>query len=276
MVEQTRRALKAGALHSIPSRCRYIEDEGVSFALRILPALALKRAQGQSKGQDGQHRNPFLPPQEELVVAGVSATHLAVLNKFNLLDHHLLIVTRHFEKQESWLGVADFEAMWRCMAEFEGLAFYNAGRIAGASQGHKHLQIVPLPLAPQGAAIPIQPLLDAADADGPIPGFAAHHKFARLPPDGLESPSRAARLTRHIYRSMATELSVEPHRYNLLASRAWMLMVPRSKGMFGPVSVNALGFAGSLVVQDDDEFEFVRRTGPWKILQAVSDRAGER
>ena len=99
----------------------------------------------------------------------------------------------------------------------------------------------------------------------PIP-----HRFARLQPDVLKRPGQAARLTLETYRRMTAELGVEPHNYNLLATRDWMLMVPRSQGMLGPVSVNSLGFAGSLVVQDEKEFEIVRQTGPWRMLAAVA------
>ena len=38
------------------------------------------------------------------------------------------------------------EEMNAILAEFDGLGFYNGGETAGASQPHKHLQIVPLPL----------------------------------------------------------------------------------------------------------------------------------
>lgn len=272
ITEQAACARNAGALHSISSRCRYLEDGGIRFAVRILPALALKQALRQvqaEKKQAGQHYNPFLPPERDLSVAAVSDTHLAVLNKFNVLDHHLLIITKHFELQESWLTQADFEALWRCMAEFEGLGFYNAGEMAGASQRHKHLQVVPLPLAPEGPAIPVQTLLksgaEISTTSLPIP-----HRIVGLQLDRRKDPAEVVRWMLKSYLQMAAELDVEAHSYNLLVTRKWMLMIPRSRGRFGPISVNSLGFAGSLAVKDDKEFEMVRQTGPWRILMGVS------
>ena len=41
---------------------------------------------------------------------------------------------------------ADFDALARGLAAIDGLAFYNGGTVAGASQPHKHLQLVPVPL----------------------------------------------------------------------------------------------------------------------------------
>ena len=46
-----------------------------------------------------------------MFVADVSDTHLCLLNKFNVIEHHLLIVTRKFEHQETLLTVRDFQAV---------------------------------------------------------------------------------------------------------------------------------------------------------------------
>ena len=83
-----------------------------------------------------------------MFVADISPTHVCLLNKFNVIDHHLLVVTRAFEEQDAAINAADFAALWVCMAEVDGLAFYNGGKLAGASQRHKHLQIAPLPWGP--------------------------------------------------------------------------------------------------------------------------------
>jgi ATP adenylyltransferase/5',5'''-P-1,P-4-tetraphosphate phosphorylase II len=55
-------------------------------------------------------RNPFLPYEEALWVAHLSETHTLLLNKFNLLDHHTLVVTRCFESQDDFLNDRDLEA----------------------------------------------------------------------------------------------------------------------------------------------------------------------
>ena len=45
------------------------------------------------------------------------------------------------------------------MAEVDGLAFYNAGKLAGASQRHKHLQVAPLPWGPGDGRLPVEDAL---------------------------------------------------------------------------------------------------------------------
>lgn len=55
-------------------------------------------------------RDPFLPYEEALWVAHLSETHTLLLNKFNLLPHHTLVVTRAFEPQSDFLTERDLEA----------------------------------------------------------------------------------------------------------------------------------------------------------------------
>jgi len=156
VVEQTEHALRTGALAPISTEQYFIEDGGVRFLVRMASNLERKKAVstypvGTANGSGSQLRNPFLPYEEDLFVAEISDTHIALLNKFNVVEHHLLMVTRSFEDQERPLTERDFAAMWVCMREYDALAFYNSGEIAGASQRHKHLQMVPLPMAPGGA-----------------------------------------------------------------------------------------------------------------------------
>jgi len=58
--------------------------------------------------------------------------------------------------------------------------------------------------------------------------------------------------------------------YNLLATRRWLLLVPRSREHYRSISVNAMGFAGSLFVRDEAELALVEETGPMSLLQEVA------
>ena len=143
--ERTEYALQCGALLSIPTEFEFVEQDGVRFLVRILSNLNRKKAakdkQEKQSATSGEEFNPFLPYEEDLFVADISDTHVCILNKFNVVDYHLLIITRGFEEQESLLTLEDFTAMWVCLADFDGLAFYNSSKTAGASQRHKHLQL---------------------------------------------------------------------------------------------------------------------------------------
>lgn len=279
IAQQTARALRSGALRPIETVQQSIEDGGVRFVIRQVSSLTRKDQAGTTRtpGDD-----PFLPYDPDLFVADISDTHLALLNKFNVLAHHLLIVTRRFEPQEALLTVADFAALLACMAEFGSLGFYNGGKVAGASQAHKHLQIVPLPFTEDGPALPIGPLLASARIAGGIctvPGLTFAHAFAPL--DLLAAPAHemADAACRH-YRALLDAVGIraldtdgelrQSAPYNLLAMSAGLLLVPRSREFVDGISVNALGFAGSLFVRDTAQMRIVERLGPMHLLRQAA------
>jgi ATP adenylyltransferase len=278
--ERTEHALQCGALLSIPTEFEFVEQDSVRFLVRILSNLNRKKAAKEKQEKQsvlsGQEFNPFLPYEEDLFVADISDTHVCILNKYNVVDYHLLIITRAFEEQESLLNLEDFAAMWACLADFDGLAFYNSGKSAGASQRHKHLQLVPLPLASSGPQIPIEPLLTATqfqDANPTLTKLPFIHAIAPLNPDWMESPFTAAQATLEVYRSLLGAVDLDARQlgaYNMLATREWMLIVPRSQEHFQSISVNSLGFAGALLVRNAAEMEILKTQGPMTILKNVA------
>ncbi|PZD75208.1 hypothetical protein C1752_00447 [Acaryochloris thomasi RCC1774] len=272
IVYRTQQAITCGALQSISTTTERIEQQGLNFIVRVSDNIARKVSVAK---KSKNKRNPFLPYEEELFVADVSSTHVALLNKFNVVDHHLLIITRHFEPQESWLTLPDFKALASCLAEVDGLAFYNGGRTAGASQGHKHLQIVPLPLIENDIfATPLEALTMTPSITQGMLELPFLHGIAPLSVDWTASSQAVATELIQSYRSLyeAAELSAEDHPqpYSLLVTRRWMLLVPRSQESHAHISVNALGFAGSLFVRDYDQLERLKQIGPMSLLQKVT------
>ncbi|HUI45310.1 MAG TPA: DUF4922 domain-containing protein [Nitrospirota bacterium] len=287
----TSHAISSGALLSIPTDYTFIEDAGIRFFVRVLASLSLKdkaRKKQEQEVEAGRSVNPFLPPEQDLTVADISETHVAILNKYNVMEHHLLIVTRHFENQNMLLTLSDFEALWNCMAEYNALGFYNGGREAGASQQHKHLQLVPLPLAPEGPLVPIAPLLAHVPREvmGTVPGFSFLHVFVWLDRNLVESPLDAATTTYHLYGEMLRNVGLASPRgkgltpqsapYCFLLTREWMLLVPRSKEFFDGISFNSLAFAGSLFVRDDQQLDRLKNFGPMNALKSVALKKPDR
>jgi ATP adenylyltransferase len=280
ILRQTEHALGCGALRPIDTQQSLIDSGGIRFLVRQVSSLTRKEQQHEEarkrRTEKRPHANPFLPYEPDLFVADISDTHIALLNKFNVIDHHLLIVTREFERQEALLDLADFEALITCMAEFDGIGFYNAGTEAGASQPHKHLQIAPLPLGDTDPPVPIEPLLGS---DERLPDLPFLHAFARFDTDEL-TRADAAKLALSRYRALLEAAgvgTVEIDRaschatpYNLLVTRRWMLLVPRSQERVEGVSVNALGFAGSLFVRDAAQLAVIERLGPMTVLERVA------
>lgn len=290
---QTSHALACGALHPVETAQTYIDDGGVRFAVRVAANLARKEAVRLTP-QTQPPRDPFLPYEPDLFVADLSPTHVALLNKFNVIDQHLLIVTRRYEPQEALLDAADFGALVEAMRAIDGLGFYNGGTAAGASQPHKHLQMVPLPLGDGGPATPdhgvngtpIESLLGGAQAVhgarpiAIVPALRFRHAFARVDlGPGSGTASEAARVALDCYRALLDAVDVPSidvggvaHQgapYNLLVTRRWMLVVPRSAECAEGMSVNALGFAGSFFVRDAAQLQTLARLGPMTALERV-------
>jgi ATP adenylyltransferase len=112
------------------------------------------------------------------------------------------------------------------------------------------------------------------------------HAFALLEPDIFDEPARASDVLLETYLAQiecvgaggpdagaaANEAPRQTLPYNLLVTRRWMLTVPRTQERFDSTSVNALGFAGSLYVGDDEALRRVETVGPMAVLQAVGRR----
>ncbi len=249
------------------------------FIVRVLPGLKDKAAARPPPGRPdigGRPVSPFLPYEQDLFVAELSATHVCLLNKYNVVPHHLLAVTRAYREQALPIDRADFEALWTLLMAFDGLGFYNSGRAAGASQRHKHLQLVPLPLAPEGPAVPLEPLVETTRGDGragTLPCFRFFHALARLAVPAETTPVDAASYLLGTYHDLLARTDLDPDApapYNLLLTRRWMLLVPRARECFGAISVNALGFAGALLVRNNDELAVLQASGPLAVLEAVT------
>jgi sulfate adenylyltransferase (ADP) / ATP adenylyltransferase len=281
VIAQTQYALECGALQPIPTESDFIEQGGIRFLVRVLANLARKAAaknQQEQQADSGKDFNPFLPYDQDLFVADLSDTHVCLLNKYNVVDHHLLLITREFEDQETLLTYRDFEALWFCLSEIDGLGFYNSGKLAGASQRHKHLQLVPLPLVPSGDKIPIESALRTATWNGTIGKSAAlpfHHALCWL--DETPTPQQAAQITLEAYYKLLTNLDLYSASerklqgaYNLLITRQWMLIVPRKQEQFESIPVNSLGFAGTLFVRNQTQFEQLKAISPLRLLQEVA------
>lgn len=277
------RALAAGALQPIHTTIAHLPAGAANFLIHQLDgdggAAALDRKLTRSPfadNNDFRDFNPFLPYDPALFVADISPTHLALLNKFPVMRQHMLVVTRAFAEQDAVLDAADFAALWACMGEGGTLGFYNSGKIAGASQRHKHLQVVPLPLDPTGVDVPVEPLLGPPQPPGRLctaPALPFRHALVWFDPVALVAdPATPAHLL-HTYRALLTACDAwddaAPRPYNLLLTQRWMLLAPRSQERCDGIGVNGLGFAGCLLVRNHAELAHLQEMGPLAVLARV-------
>ncbi len=251
----------------------------VATALRDKP----KAAPPAGSAAPSPPPNPFLPYDEALFVRHLVCTHardgtslhvrsrgaggmraatqaphhVLLLNKFNVVPHHLLLVTRAFAHQTQQLDADDMAALTAALRAFPapgGLAFMNVGEASGFSQPHKHVQLVPLPFAAElpHAPVPIGPAVEAAAAAAadphepfPVCSLPFRNAACRLPRDA--SPAQLAALYDRVLRCALAD-SGGASSYNMLMTAAWLLILPRAAEHGAGVAVNALGFAGTMLV----------------------------
>jgi ATP adenylyltransferase len=278
----TTQALATGALQPIETEFTQLDAGGVTFLVRILVNIARKEAAAARSAPSEPPPNPFLPYDTDLWVGHLSDTHACLLNKFNVVDNHLLMVTRTYESQDSWLTAADFQALALGLQAIDGLGFYNGGHAAGASQHHKHLQLVPLPLAPIGGdRLPIDPVLATLlpPAMGAVPHpLSVPFQAQALPLERSWVDDPVETLADHLlagYRRLMAAIGLtldapQPDRpYNLLVTRQWMMAVPRQRDRYQGIPINALGYAGSLLVKDTATLKRLQDLGPLNLLTQV-------
>ncbi|RKP06265.1 HIT-like domain-containing protein [Thamnocephalis sphaerospora] len=175
-------ALSSGALIFTPTKTETLYQAGAAFEVRLAPSLAKKPVAGEAEvaQRSKPWKNPFLPYDERLLVKTLRE-HVILLNKFCVVPGHILV------PQTDPLNASDFAAVWSCFRQTHirhHVAFYNCGPASGASQPHKHIQLLPLPA--EQTAPPIGALIEETPS---VPGKLPIHSL-----DRVYVPFRIARL----------------------------------------------------------------------------------
>lgn len=248
-----------------------LETETLPLGLEPFTVRRLLSRPPKHLAAAGPKPNPFLPWEPGLEVSRMPTGHVLLLNKYPVQPAHLLVITPDWQPQAGWLRLADCQAVVDVSADTSGLWFFNSCGAAGASQPHRHLQLLPrsagqlrCPLEPHvlaGLALPAgERAFPWAHALSPRrdPGSAAElldlirDHAGRL---GLGHPDTEARPL---------------HPYNLVFSDDWLLTVRRSREHWQGFSINGLGFAGYLLATEGSDLERLRQDGPWELLKAVA------
>jgi len=272
------KAIQSSALQSLNTSLTSVSDAHLSFHIHQLSHLAKKPI--SPKGEQ-PISNPFLPHEPALYIGDIGSKHKCLLNKYNVLDDHLLLVTKAFEEQQSVLTLDDFSALQLCMSDKPALAFYNSGTKAGASQQHKHIQLIQLPNAVD-RLIPFAPEFKELHDEVPrtLPTLPFRHAAIALPNNLFKHDKNqhqdAAIQLKHLYDRLRMTLDIEvkgdqiEKAYNLLLTQEWMLLVPRTRECFADISLNALAFCGSILVKDEKQAQHIIHAGLANALHEVS------
>ncbi|ORX82838.1 hypothetical protein BCR32DRAFT_292394 [Anaeromyces robustus] len=271
------KSLNNGFLTFISSVEERIRINKINYQIRCIPSLK-KKQNNLDKGQEVPKKkfNPFLPYDENLFVQKTPNNfHNILLNKFSVIKYHILLTTVDFQSQLDPLNAHDLESMWWTLnsiekGNYKELAFFNCGADSGASQPHKHLQI----LAIDKGVEDMPPVNDIIIEEGQkfekgkifkISQYKLNHGCILFPKDERITPENLL----NYYNDL---LSIVPSgsSYNFLCTLDWMLVVPRSKETYNErISINSLGFAGMVLVKSNEDIDLIKEVGVENIINSL-------
>ncbi|KAH9002052.1 ATP adenylyltransferase-domain-containing protein [Lactarius hatsudake] len=266
----------SGDLLFFPSEVHTHKDLGIDFEIRLCPALSQKPPlpTPHFEGAAGDHEkakrtDPFKPPYNPNLYVGElkdeeeGTEYIVLLNKYSVVEEHFLLVTKEFQSQTSPLEPCDLVQAYLLLraAHKAGnhlFAFYNCGAQSGANK--------PFALS----ALP----------------FANHIRRLALPTTRSELEPALAQafvelldLCISTVRHAADDTDTDTTgglSYNVVLTLGHLYVFPRRReshrlAVSGEeLSVNALGFAGYLLVKSDAELRAVTAEGPTNVLKAVA------
>ncbi|KAJ3489038.1 hypothetical protein NLI96_g2403 [Meripilus lineatus] len=284
------------------------------FEIRLCPALQEKPelpapslellAEKERNADKGTKTDPFAPPYipnlflGELKDPEENAEYVVLFNKYSVVPHHILLVTKEyptpeFQSQSSPLFPPDLVQTYQLLlaaraAGRKFFAFYNCGSYSGASQPHKHLQLIPI----EDDGPPVERLARAANLEVPDRPFSIsalpYANHIRRLPTNLSLSTSPSELSEILSRSFLNLLDLSittirhdpsyppgPPSYNVILTLEHLHIIPRKEETYileetkEKLSVNALGFAGMLLVKCEEELQAVRKEGVGKILRGV-------
>ncbi len=216
----------------------------------------------------GPKINPFKPWDNNLEIDSIGKDHQLILNKYPIQLGHILLITNEWKEQNGWIDIEDWEAIKEVNKDTTGLWFFNSSPLAGASQPHRHFQL--LRRDPLESSCPREKwILDFDNLNYKNQIFCKNiilKKFSKkLNEENIHE----------IYKDLLFKLGLgkpkidkrPKYPYNLIFTNNWMLLIKRKTDNLFGISLNALGFAGYLLVTEKSDIRYLKKNGPEKLLE---------
>ena len=216
----------------------------------------------------GPKINPFKPWDKILEIDSIGNGHQLILNKYPVQLGHVLLITNEWKEQNGWLDIKDWEAIKEVNKDTSGLWFFNSGPLAGASQPHRHIQL--LRRDPSELSCPREKWILALNNLN-----YKNEKFSKNIILKKFSKSLNEENIHEIYKDLSYNLGLGDPRndkkpkypYNLVFTDSWMIIIKRKTDNLFGISINALGFAGYILVTENSDIKYLKELGPEKFLE---------
>ena len=216
----------------------------------------------------GPKQNPFKPWDKLLEIDQIGDHHQLILNKYPVQKGHILLITNTWRPQNGWLDINDWRAIQKVNNDTSGLWFFNSSPIAGASQPHRHFQLLRRP-------------------NGEVP-CPRENWFLDLKFNGhndnklkkniivsdfnfLENSSSIYNLYLNLAKDLGLGDPINDKRprysHNILITDNWITIIKRMHDHIHGISINGLGFAGYILVTEKSNISYLKKFGPEKLLE---------
>ncbi len=218
--------------------------------------------------------NPFQPWDKRLEVNEIGNSHVLILNKYPVQIGHMLLITKQWAPQDGWITKEDWKALLQVDMDTSGLWFFNSCYISGASQPHRHIQLLRRKdgeiICPRNEWFlnRIKEKEQVISSDRLIKSISVERRNSNI--------DNEYRLNL-IYEKLCLDMQVgtpntnsKPLKpYNLLITKNWMALVVRGKDSFMGFDINALGFAGYILETEDSNRNWIALNGPSELLRKL-------
>ena len=216
----------------------------------------------------GPKQNPFNPWEKILEIEKIGNNHQLILNKYPVQKGHILLITNSWKPQNGWLDINDWGAIQEVNKDTSGLWFFNSSPTAGASQPHRHIQL--LRRSYDEISCPREKWFLNLEVNNDNETklkrsiIVSHFNF-------LANPS----CLYNLYLELTKEIGLgDPkndkkprYPYNILITSHWIAIIKRRFDHLHGFSINGLGFAGYLLITERSDINYLRKYGPEKLLE---------
>lgn len=244
--QQIKKASNEKKLFPITTTNKQLLEHEIQYTLHIRGQNSVKKPH-----QTKQTGNPFSPHEPAMFVRRIGSQHKLLLNKFPVLNPHALLCSNDFVCQQTPLTKTDFEALLSCLNETRDIGFYNAGPTAGASQGHRHMQLIKL---------------DSHQTIKRLSASLSEVTYVRW-----EKHDATTCFTH--YQNAMKQFSLNPDgnktgAYNLILTSELFWLIPRSTAHIDKIFANGLNFCGHFLVKNEEQMTILKKHG---VLQFLKD-----
>ena len=216
----------------------------------------------------GPKQNPFNPWEKILEIEKIGNHHQLILNKYPVQSGHILLITNSWKPQNGWLDINDWVAIQKVNKNTSGLWFFNSSPIAGASQPHRHFQL--LRRSNDQVSCPREKwFLDLKISNEQETKLKKSIVVSHL--NFLENSSNIYNLYLELTKKIGLGDPINDekprHPYNILITNKWIAIIRRRFDHLHGFSINGLGFAGYLLITKKSDINYLKNNGPEKLLE---------